>query len=113
MLDVGLPLFCLAQEALSNAPLDVGLIHLASVRHLAAQYNDVSLEPGSVLVNRRAGGAAVVEEDLPIAPSLVLVGDGVVLKIAHLFLLGKGGALAARIHQLEGGFVFEHLIHTA
>jgi len=39
---------------------------------------------GSVTVRWCGWRAEVIEEDLPVAPGLVLVGDHVVLQIAHL-----------------------------
>ena len=52
-----------------------------------ARDENVGLVAQSVSVHCLAGRAAIVEENLAIAPGLVLVGDDVVLEITDLFSL--------------------------
>ena len=53
--------------------------------------------PQAVSVYRVAGGAAIVEENLTIAPGLVLIGNDVVLQIADLFSFPERGLLSCLI----------------
>jgi hypothetical protein len=53
-----------------------------------------------------------VEEDLPVTPGLVLVGDHLVLQIARFLHLHEDGSSSLSIHQQKRRFVFEHLIQA-
>jgi len=110
--DVGLPITRLFQKALADIPFDVEFVHVSPVLYFTPRDEDVSFVTGSVLVHRRAGGAAVVEEDFAISPGLVLVGDDVVLQVAHLFSFLESGSLSSPVLQFERRFVFEHLVHA-
>jgi hypothetical protein len=101
MRDVGLPLLCAPQEALADTPFDVEFVYVSLVLHLAARDQDASLVTGSVSVHRRAGRAAVVDEDFSISPGLVLLSDDVILQVAHLLSFLEGGSFSSPVFQFE------------
>lgn len=95
------PLLCRPQETIAHAPLDVELVYISSVLDLAARDEDVGFVPQSVLVHRHTGRAAVVEENLSVAPCLVLVSDDMVLQVSNSFSLPESGSLAIAILKLK------------
>ena len=100
VLDVGLPLLGGAQEAIADAPLDVELVRVFPVLDLPPRDDDVGLVAELVLIHRCTGSAAVVEEELSVAPGLILVSDDVVLQVTNLFPFPEGGCPAALL-ELE------------
>ena len=66
MRDVGLPLLRAPEEALADAPFDVEFVHVPLVLDPTPRDKDVGLVVGPVPIHRRAGGPAVVDEDLAI-----------------------------------------------
>ena len=77
--DVGLPVPCSPQKALADTPFDVEFVYVSSVLCFPPRDEDVGFVTGSVLIHRRARGAAIIDQDFPIPPGLVLVGDNVIL----------------------------------
>lgn len=71
--------------------------YLTPVLHLAPRDEHVGLVAGAVIVHRRAGRTAVAEENLAIAPGLILVGDDVILQVAHLLPFLEGSPLSSPI----------------
>jgi hypothetical protein len=67
--------------------------HISLALDFTSRDENIRLVAEAVPVYRHARRAAVVEEDIYVAPGLVVVGDDVVLQVADSFFLLKGGAL--------------------
>ena len=93
--------------------VDVKFLDIPIVLDRVQGDQDVGLVAWAVEVDRDSRGAAVILQDLAVAPGLVLVGDDAVLQKAHLLAFPEAGAFAAHIQQFQGGLVFQHLVQVA
>jgi len=62
-----------ADDSDFDQPSLVELVYVSPVLYLPSRDENVGLVAGSMPVHRRAGGTAVVDQDFPISPGLVLV----------------------------------------